>query len=394
MSQIEDAHIDIRSVHQLLSPSDETEPAWLIENLIREGDQVVLAGAPKSGKSFFAFQLAMAVAQGRNHLGEGWFLLPEFGLPRQVKRKVIFFSLEMGPSVVRSRLRPWKRLSNETDVPFEAMEDLKFVFSIGGRSTLDLGDSRGDVYKSVQQLVSDEKPHLVVFDTFVRVHGFDENDNVRMASLMQNLLDLCEIPDEARPGQTRRIAHLIIHHLRKPGKEHHWNGSVIDAVRGAGSIIGAADLILGMAVDRSNRRKLEFCCRHLPQMDDIDLDSHEVPPRDDPDRKLRHDSMVLFSQAPKKPEPERPVGRKLRAPTQRAVDEVKNILETNFKEAEPGAKVTVQEALGMLPDDVDVNGGTLCEHGKAVHAKGWIYRGKKGSKSQTKCWWERESSDS
>jgi hypothetical protein len=387
-------HVDIRTVQQLLSPSDEAEPAWLIENLIREGDQVVLAGAPKSGKSFFAFQLAMAVAQGRNHEGDGWFLMPDFTLPQQAQRKVLFFSLEMGPSVVRSRLRPWKSLPSEADANVETMERLKFVFSVGGRSTLDLGDSSGDVYLAVRGLIKHEKPHLVVFDTFVRVHGLDENDNVRMAALMQNLLDVCEIPDESHHGRTRRIAHLIVHHLRKPGKEAHWNSSVIDAVRGAGSIIGAADLILGMAVDRSERRKLEFCCRHLPQMDDVNLASHEVPPQIGSERKSRKDSMLLFAKAPEKPEAEKPVGRKLRAPTQRAVDAVKQILETRFQGAEVGAKVTVQEALGMLPDDVDVNGGTLCEHGKAVRAIGWVYRGKKGSKSQTQCWWERKSSDS
>lgn len=336
----------------------------------------------------------MAVAQGRNHQGDRWFLLPDFTLPEQAKRNVLFFSLEMGAGVVRSRLRPWKGVSSGADVNIETMEQLKFVFNVGGRSTLDLGDSRGDVYGAVRDLIKHEKPHLVVFDTFVRVHGLDENDNVRMAALMQNLLNLCEIPDEQRPGRTRRIAHLIVHHLRKPGKETYWNSSVIDAVRGAGSIIGAADLILGMAVDRNERRKLEFCCRHLPQMDDIELESCEVPPRTGTERRSGRDSMLLFSKAPEKPKFEQPVARKLRAPTQRAVDAVKQILETTFQGAEVGTKVTVREALELLPPDVDVNGGTLCDHGKAVRANGWVYRGKKGSKAQAQCWWERKSSDS
>ena len=55
MSKRDAAHVDIRTVQQLMSHSDEPEQAWLIDNLLRDGGQVVLAGAPKSGKSFFAF---------------------------------------------------------------------------------------------------------------------------------------------------------------------------------------------------------------------------------------------------------------------------------------------------------------------------------------------------
>ena len=93
---IQDQNIDIRSVKDLLGKGKGEGPRWWIENLISEGDQVVLAGPPKSGKSFLALQLAMAVVRGHGHDGQPWFLLPDFKLPPiSSQRKVLFFSLEM-----------------------------------------------------------------------------------------------------------------------------------------------------------------------------------------------------------------------------------------------------------------------------------------------------------
>lgn len=385
-------HVDIRSVSELLESPDGDTQAWLIEGLIREGDQVVLAGPPKSGKSFLAFQLAMAVVQGVNHDGNAWFLKPEFTLPEVSPRRVLFFSLEMGAGVMRSRLLPWKDVKSAKGKATEEIHDLKFVFSVDGQSTLNLGDQGTQVFKAVKKVVEEQSPHLVIFDTFVRVHGLDENDNVRMAALMQNLLDICTIPDEAKPGTTRRVAHVIVHHLRKPGKEFWSNASVIDAVRGAGSIIGAADLILGMGVTREGPRKLEFCCRHLPERDPLLLEFDEVADAQVEQSNQPRNTVVVFREFKTPPKPPGTTSNKpkLRKNTKLAIDEVGRILIEEFKDYGAHPKVTVGQILDKLPADKTLSPEALCKNAKAVMAEDWLYVGGFSGKSRRN-YWERKN---
>ncbi|HOX63997.1 MAG TPA: AAA family ATPase [Verrucomicrobiota bacterium] len=385
-------HVDIRSVSELLKSPDGDDQAWLVENLIREGDQVVLAGPPKSGKSFLAFQLAMAVVQGVNHEGNAWFLKPEFALPNVSPRRVLFFSLEMGAGVMRSRLLPWKDVKSPKGRATEEISDLKFIFSVGGRSTLNLEHQDDAVFKAVQAVVEKHRPHLVIFDTFVRVHGLNENENVEMAALMQNLQDICTLPDEAKPGTTRRVTHVIVHHLRKPGKEFWSNASVIDAVRGAGSIIGAADLILGMGVTREGQRKLEFCCRHLPEREPLLLEFDEVADAQVEQSNQPRNTVVVFREfkAPPKPPGTTLNTPKLHKNTQLAIDEVGRILTEEFKDYGAHPKVTVGQILDKLPADKTLSPEALCKNAKAVMAEDWFYVGGFSGKSRRN-YWERKN---
>jgi hypothetical protein len=343
----DEAHaIDIRSVKQLLQETDEHNGAWVVRNLIHEGDQVVLAGEAKSGKTFFAIQLAMAVAEGQNDAGQHWFLKETFELapkngdmswlPRP--RKVLFFSLEMGPGVIRDRLRSWVPDGDggERCNGIRNMDALKFVFSIDGQSTLRLQE-RDKAFQGIQKCIEaeDPKPSLVIFDTFVRVHGVDENDNVKMASVMQNLADLCTVSDDRNPGSKRKIAHIIIHHLRKPNYKKGGPTSVIDAVRGASSILGAADLVLGLDPLKGNKIKLEFMSRHLAEIEDLELE-----------KRSKGKNSVLFDLAPTKPEPAvsketKPITSHARAAIS-AVEEILRSMSSDIKE------VSLDNVMGKL----------------------------------------------
>jgi len=371
--------IDRKSVKALLASSDEASQHWLIEGLIREGDQVVLAGAPKSGKSFLAFQMALAVATGCNHRGLPWFLFENFKLPSSGDpHKVLFFSLEMGAGVMRSRLVPWKGLALPQGLTsIEDIENLEFVFSIDGRSTLALDDEKSIAYEAVRAVIEEAKPHLVIFDTFVRVHSLDENDNVSMAKLMDNLAALCVTPDATAPNKKRKVAHVIIHHLRKPGMERWRNQSVIDAVRGAGSIIGAADLVLGMASSDSGTT-LEFCCRHLPPIDDKKLTSN--PDGEGP---------VVFEEAPRSPaEDRRPKGKQDKK-QENAIEAAKAAL------AGLGGvikKVTIGELQEFIPAERRVSPEMLIKHASRAETADWKFHpAKNGGKSIRQNFWERTS---
>ncbi|WP_323935260.1 AAA family ATPase [Aeromonas caviae] len=48
--------------------ASEQKPIWLLDELIEQGDQWIINGAPKSGKSLVATQLALAIASGGQFL--------------------------------------------------------------------------------------------------------------------------------------------------------------------------------------------------------------------------------------------------------------------------------------------------------------------------------------
>lgn len=240
---------------------------WVLENLIHSGDQVVLAGPPKIGKSIMATQLAITVARG-----EGHFICPAFkttGKPRPV----LVFSLEMNAPMVAERLRtvfPRTAAGKELappDIP------LTYVFSVNERVSLDVVDfdpstetkakKAGAAFLSedgtiLKKIILREKPDLVVFDTMIRVHALDENNNVAMSHLLRMLREICTIDErqfiDASGESTeterrrRRVAHVVIHHTRKESPIGQGPASRdANAVRGAGAIHAEADLVLTLS---------------------------------------------------------------------------------------------------------------------------------------------------
>ncbi len=83
------------SASEILDQCPKSDPKWIVNELIQEGDQVVLSGPPKSGKTILALQLALAVAKGDHpFLDPKNYRSTEAGI-------VLFISLEMKPAVQR-----------------------------------------------------------------------------------------------------------------------------------------------------------------------------------------------------------------------------------------------------------------------------------------------------
>ena len=107
------------------------------------------------------------------------------------------FSLEMNAPMVAERLRQvFPRTADgglENQVPDFP---LTFVFSAKDRTSFDVidfdsfaeskakkaGTARlSEDGEDLQDVIRREKPDLIVFDTLIRVHGLDENNNVAMS---------------------------------------------------------------------------------------------------------------------------------------------------------------------------------------------------------------------
>ena len=139
---------EVRSLEQVLRAGDATDN-YIVENLLRRGDQLVLAGPPKSGKSFLASELALAIARPFSEKEQSRLIWagkdsnPKTHPFRINKKpdcdvsgfKVLFFSLEMAEGEVARRLclqskklpPPLKRHPGKEELPAELSAQLSNI---------------------------------------------------------------------------------------------------------------------------------------------------------------------------------------------------------------------------------------------------------------------------
>ena len=79
---------------------DDQKLSWLVGNLIEEGGRCILFGPPGIGKSIFALQLAISIANGSKYS----FLPPEEGYQHE-GQQVIYIDLELSMAEQRARIK-------------------------------------------------------------------------------------------------------------------------------------------------------------------------------------------------------------------------------------------------------------------------------------------------
>lgn len=198
----------------------ETPPAWIFEGLIERGDQWIVSGAPKSGKSRLALQIAIAASEGTEF----------FGYKCGSRQKVLYIDFELS-----------KRLSAERVVTMYANDKTKLVnnsyfFRCSDYKSIDILND--EATSKLQAQIEALKPDLIIFDVLARMHGVDENSNPEMTKVMLRARWLA--------GDA---AHIIVHHARK---ETHGNGGA-KAIRGASSIHGEVNGVISLAVEGSKQ---------------------------------------------------------------------------------------------------------------------------------------------
>lgn len=214
---------------------------WLLEGLIEEGDQVVLAAAPKAGKTLMASQIALAVASGGRFLN--WRAI--------VPRKVLYVNLELRPK------RFGRRLITQVG-GIQCLLPHQNLLTISHLRTLNILDTKQQ--KSFSEFIRENNIGLVIWDVLARMHSAEENDNGSMRAVMHAI----------RIASADR-AHLVLHHMRKPpsGAEDVNVGAL--GMRGASSIHGEADLIIAMHIrsGQGARYSLRFSARNVEAPDEM-----------------------------------------------------------------------------------------------------------------------------
>jgi RecA-family ATPase len=187
-----------------------TSRPYLIKKLIPRTGLTVIWGAPKSGKSFLAFHLAMHVAPGCDYRG------------RRVQQGPVVYCAFEGQGGIPARKEAF-RLRYLTEhaekVPFY-LQDL----------TLDLVNQRGELIAEIQAMLGKTPPVLVELDTLNRSLRGSENSDQDMGAYI-NAADAIR--------ETFECAVVIVHHCGVAG----------DRPRGHTSLTGAVDAQLAVKRD-------------------------------------------------------------------------------------------------------------------------------------------------
>jgi len=252
---------------------------WVIENLLAKGEQLLLFGEPKVGKSQLAMQLAISVALGKDFMI--W--------PVKTPQKVIYVNLEIGEQMFMRRVYFHVFVGENSDKAMQEPDDNwdnvdltevneklgdRFAFTDSIRSMkvpIETDDEKtkkarrrkkpspkhtkdeSATIQEWQKLFEEHKPDLIVFDTLSKMHSIEESDNNQVQRLLMEIRKLASLPKakESTNSETSSeripITHVIVHHSRKQSSDPRSNRRISpDDIRGGSAIRAEADVILGL----------------------------------------------------------------------------------------------------------------------------------------------------
>jgi len=165
---------------------------WLINDLWPDQACGFLAGAPKGGKSFVAFDMALSIMTGTKCLGH--FQVKDPG-------PVIYIAEEGSVNEITRRL-----MQMAVGKKLEASKIQDFHIAIHKQVMID--DTKWQ--KRIDDLCAKVQPKAIFFDTFIRVHGADENKSSDIRNVLK-IFRKIQIDWEC--------AVILLHHKSKPKDE-------------------------------------------------------------------------------------------------------------------------------------------------------------------------------
>jgi len=222
-----------------------TARRWLVEGLWSEEAVGFVGGIPKSGKTWLALEIAVAVASGRPCLGR--YAVSNPG-------PVLLFAAEDAPPEVRIR---GAGLAKARGIDFERLA-VGLIHQPVLR--LDLDEDRQALAATVAQI----QPRLLVLDPLVRLHRGDENSSAEISDLLGFLRQL---------QREHHVAVLLVHHIRKSGASQPGQ-----ALRGSGDLHAWGDSNLYL-LRREQQVVLQAEHRAQPAPPPVTLTLEGAPPR-------------------------------------------------------------------------------------------------------------------
>lgn len=207
------------------------EAQWLVEPLWALAGVGIVGGCPKTGKTWLAAELALAVATGGSALGR---------FPARAQGPVIFFGAEDDQHAMRER--------------FDAIAAARgATLAKAPVFLLDTTELRLDQHKHLTRLratIASTKPRLLVLDPFVRLAKIDENSSQEVASVLGSLRAI---------QREFQVAILVAHHMRKSPASN-----LGQQLRGSGDFAAWADSTLYLTPDAGGSLRLSAEHRGAP----------------------------------------------------------------------------------------------------------------------------------
>lgn len=204
------------------------EPSMIIEDCLHVGC-TILAGAPKSGKSYLTLGMGIAVATGGKFISARDILQPG---------RVAYWALE------ESAARTGKRLRQLVETPSITLQNLEFMYSLKPMFSGGLED--------ISTYCEKYKPNLIVIDTLMAFVTGDRGS--RRDVFRDDYREIKALSDLAGKYDT---ALVVVHHTNKMG------GTGIAAVAGTHGVTAAADCIWTMQRQPQRRATLEMTGREV-----------------------------------------------------------------------------------------------------------------------------------
>lgn len=229
-----------RTVNNLLLDST-PPPVSIVERILIAGTLLLIAGAPKVGKTWLVLLLALCIVTGKPFLG---FAVPE-------RKKVLYLGGEGSDSTLRKRF--------QTALAFfygieDADLDNLLILSTLGRVKYDVPAAQDAITRWA------EPADVVIFDPAFRFQSKGEENSHTDIRVIQDFIDGLKAA-----GKTV----VVVHHTRKAGPV---DGGIAE-IRGAGwgEFTDSALVIHRKKVELLNRFILRFDLRHDEPVDDMEL---------------------------------------------------------------------------------------------------------------------------
>jgi KaiC/GvpD/RAD55 family RecA-like ATPase len=199
---------EIKSYAKSIADFDqmETESSWIIQDLIREGEFVLMMAEQKTGKSLFALDFSLMIASGES-IGNR--------LSVTKSEKVLFIDTELPENKFTSRI---KKMSENYKYQERINHNLHLICIQGLRSKVDLSTTNDQNWIENEIEVHDAK--FIVFDNLggFLPYGSEKNESFwEPVSLWFKSLT------------SKGITVFLVHHLNKSG-EHRGTGKITDDV--------------------------------------------------------------------------------------------------------------------------------------------------------------------
>jgi hypothetical protein len=201
--------------------------------VLQLGEITLVSGASGKGKSAYTLSLAVDIACGVDHLGQGAFRA----------RKVMMYNAEDSLIEMLRRIGAYMFLQKFTPEMRRMVSDnLSLLSGKDGRIKLASSDGRDvkiehGAFATMKKLLIAEQVQVLVLDPLVATHDINENDNTGMGALVSEIGILTF---------DTQVATVLVHHDKKGLQTRATGEASMDDARGAGAIVSSVRMVLNV----------------------------------------------------------------------------------------------------------------------------------------------------